>query len=129
MTARRLHKERQRKCKTNLKQKEASHKRQQKLRKNQKRTIQAIAEQTGAKLSKKWQEDEKHVDNEELIVAISQIAISASPDHERRPSKIIGTVKTLDQLAKALTREGYNLKKSSVYLRLLPKNGRTREGK
>ena len=111
MTARRLHIERQRKCKTNLKQKEASHKRQQKLRKNQNCTIQAIAEQTGAKLSKKWQEDEKHVDNEELIAAISQIAISASPDHERRPSKIIGTVKTLDQLAKALTREGCNLKK------------------
>ena len=38
--------------------------------------IQAIEEQTGAKLSKKSQEEEKHVGNEKLIAAISRIAIS-----------------------------------------------------
>ena len=54
-----------RKCKTNLKQKEASRKRQQKFRVYQKRKkIQEIEEQTGAKLSKKSQKEEKHVHNE-----------------------------------------------------------------
>ena len=54
-----------RKCKANLKQKEASRKRQQKFRVYQKRKkIQEIEEQTGAKLSKKSQKEEKHVHNE-----------------------------------------------------------------
>ena len=54
-----------RKCKVNLKQKEASRKRQQKFRVYQKRKkIQEIEEQTGAKLSKKSQKEEKHVHNE-----------------------------------------------------------------
>ena len=78
---------------------------------------------------KKSQEGEKHVGNEELIVAISRIAISGSAAHDRHRSEIIQTVKTLDQLTEALVREGYNLKRSFVFLRLLTKNGRTREGK
>ena len=38
-------------------------------------------------------------------------------------------MKTLDQLPEALNREGFELKRSSVYLHLLPKNHRTIEGK
>ena len=53
-----------RKCKANLKQKEATRKRQEKFRVYQKRKIQEIEEQTGAKLSKKSQKEEKHVHNE-----------------------------------------------------------------
>ena len=115
--------------KAKLKQKEAERKRQQKSRVNQKRKTESIEEQIREKLSKKSQEKEKHVGNEELIRATSRIAISGSAANKRRQSEIIITVKTLDQLTEALNREGYNLKKSSVYLRLLPKNGRTREGK
>ena len=73
------------------------------------------------KLLKKLQEEEKHVDNEELIAEL----IAA---HKRRRSEIIQTVKTLDQLTKALKREGSNLKRSSC-ISLVPKNGRTRERK
>ena len=55
---------------------------------------------------KKLQEEEKHVEHEELIAEL----IAA---HKRRRSEIIRTVKTLDQLTKALNREGSNLKRSS----------------
>ena len=43
--------------------------------------------------------------------------------------RLIRTVKILDQLTEALNREGYSLKRSSVYLRLLPRNSITKEGK
>ena len=43
--------------------------------------------------------------------------------------RLIRTVKILDQLTEALNREGYSLKRSSVYLRLLPRNSVTKEGK
>ena len=53
------------------KQKGAARKRQQKFCVNQKGKIQVTEEQTGAKLSKKLQEQEKHADKEELIAANS----------------------------------------------------------
>ena len=67
-------------------QKEAARKRQQKVRGSQKRKFQAIEEQTVAKISRELQEEEeeKYISNEELIAAISQIAISGSAAHERR---------------------------------------------
>ena len=98
-----------RKYKADLKQKEAARKRQQKFHVIQKRKIQAIEQQIRAKLSKKSQEEEKQAYNEELIAAISRIAISGSAAHERRRSEIIRTVKTLDQLTEVLNREGYSL--------------------
>ena len=68
-------------------------------------------------------------DKPELIKAISRLALSGSAAHERRRNEVIRTVKTLDQLTEALNREGFELKRSSVYLHLLPKNHRTIEGK
>ena len=38
------------------------------------------------------------------------------------------TVKSLDQLTEALNHEGYDLKRSTIYLHLLPKNSRTIDG-
>ena len=63
----------------------------------------------------------------ELIEAICRIAISGSVAHNRRRAEVIRSVKTLDQLTEALNRE--ELKRSSVYLQLLPRNQRTIEGK
>ena len=68
-------------------------------------------------------------DNTELIEAICRIAIPGSAAHERRRNEVIRTVKTLDQLTAALNHEGYDLKRSSVYLHLLPRNSKTIEGK
>ena len=65
----------------------------------------------------------------ELIKAICRIAISGSAAHDRRRKEVIRAVKTLDQLTKALNREGIELKRSSVYLHLLPRNHRSIEGK
>ena len=42
---------------------------------------------------------------------------------------MIRTVKLLDQLTEALNHEGYDLKHSTIYLHLLPKDSRTIEGK
>ena len=66
------------KYKADLRQKEAARKRQQIFCVNQKRKTQANAEDTGAKLSKKSHEKEKHVNKEDLIAAICRIAISGS---------------------------------------------------
>ena len=68
-------------------------------------------------------------DKSELIKAICQIVISGSVAHDLRPNEVIKTFKTLDQLTEALNRKGFELKCSSVYLHLLPRNHRTTEGK
>ena len=68
-------------------------------------------------------------DNELLCEAITLIALSGSAAHERRRSDIVRSVKTLDQLTIALQKEGFDLKRGSVYLRLLPRNASTKEGK
>ena len=62
------------------------------------------------------------VDRTKLIEALCQIDIPGSATHERRRNEVIRTVKTLDQLTEALNYEGYDQKRSSVYLRLLPRN-------
>ena len=67
------------------------------------------------------------VDSTELIEATCWIKILGSFGHEGRCNEVI--VKTLDQLIEALNYEGYNLKCSTVYLDLLPRNSRTLEGK
>ena len=68
-------------------------------------------------------------DNSELIKAICRIAISGFAAHDRRRNEVIRAVKTLDQLTEGLNREGFELKRSSVYLHLLPRNHRSIEGK
>ena len=78
---------------------------------------------------KQSRDEEREAQNKKLITAISQIAISGSATHERRRSEIMRTVKTLDQLTEALNREVCSLKRLSVYLRLLPRNLITKEGK
>ena len=66
------------------------------------------------KLLKNVQEEEKYADNEELIAELTAA-------HKRRQSEIIRTVKTLDQLTKALNREGSSLKRLSCASLLFPK--------
>ena len=119
-----MHQEVLKKYKADLKQKEATPKRQQKFR---------VSQKSKGKLGQNFREslmkNKKNAENAELIAAISRIAISGSAAHERRRSEIIRTVETLDQLTDALNREGYTLKRSAVYLHLLPRNAKTRERK
>ena len=106
--------------------------RQKKLRDERKRKLESMDETTRKKLMGKATSDlgqPEKCDKSELIKAICRIAISGSAAHDRRRNEVIRTVKTLDQLTEALNREGFELKRSSVYLHLLPQNHRTTEGK
>ena len=78
---------------------------------------------------KQSRDEEREAHNKELIAVISRIAISGSAAHERRRPEITPLAKSLDQLTEVLNREGYSLKKSSVYLHLIPRNSITKEGK
>ena len=57
--------------------------------------------------------------------ATMQYTIPGSLKHERKQNDITRTVNITDQLTKELNREGYDLKRSSVYLHLLPRTFRT----
>ena len=106
--------------------------RQKKLRDERKRKLESMDETTRKKLMGKATSDlgrPDKCDKSELIKAISRIAISGSAAHDRRRNEMIRTVKTLDQLTEALNREGFELKRSSVYLHLLPRCHKTIEGK
>ena len=61
------------------------------------------------------------IDSDELIETVFRIAISVSATHERRHNEVLRTVKTFDKLKEALSYEGYDLKRSSIYFHLLPR--------
>ena len=60
--------------------------------------------------------------NMELISAIAKIAIAGFAARERQRSEVIQTDETLDQLTAALCSKGFDLRRSSFYLRLIPRN-------
>ena len=119
------------KLKKKLKQLKQNRQRSQKYQKDRKRKLDSLDEATRKKVTGKGVPTPgrpQKYDNSELIEAICRIAIPGSAAHERRRNEVIRTVKSLDQLTEALHQEGYDLKRSSVYLHLLPKNSRTIEG-
>ena len=63
----------------------------------------------------------KSIDDKALISAITDIAIAGSAADDRRRTEIINTCKTLNDLVEKLNTMGFALKRSSVYLRLIPK--------
>ena len=106
--------------------------RQKKLRDETKRKLENMDKMACKKLMGKATSDlgrPRKCNKLELNKAICQIPISGSAAHDRRRKELIRTVKTLDQLTEALNREGFELKRSSVYFHLLPQNHRTIEGK
>jgi hypothetical protein len=72
---------------------------------------------------------QKVSDEDGLITAIINIAMTGSASDEKRRSEMIGTVKTLDDSTEELHKQGFNLSRSSVYLRLLPNRSLSHEGK
>lgn len=60
---------------------------------------------------------------------IAEIALFGGAAADRRRSEVIRSCHTLDDLHDELLREGFQLSRSSVYHRILPKNSRTHEGK
>ena len=68
-------------------------------------------------------------DQPEILEAIKKIAIFGSAAHERRQTNEIRTFLSLNKLKEKLVEEGYEIKKSALYTRLLPKNSSSHEGK
>lgn len=68
-------------------------------------------------------------DQPELLKVIIKIAMFGSGADDRRRSELIGCCKTLDDLHLQLQNYGYNISRSSTYLRLIPRRSNTTEGK
>ena len=68
-------------------------------------------------------------DQPELLKTILEIATYGSACGDRRRDDIFRTVKTLDDLHKAITNLGFSVSRSALYLKLLPRDGSTIEGK
>lgn len=64
-----------------------------------------------------------------LLEAITQLSLRGAGAHERRRADALNACRTLDDLAKELKIQGFNLSRSGVYLRLIPRNWSTTEGK
>jgi hypothetical protein len=64
-----------------------------------------------------------------LLKTIIDIAMYGSPAHEKRQSDIYRSIKTLDELTAELKQDGFEISRSGVYLRLLPKRSNSHEGK
>jgi len=68
-------------------------------------------------------------DQPDLLKAIVDIATYGSAADDRRRTESIRAIKTLDELTTALHAKGFNISRSGVYLRLLPRSSDTHEGK
>lgn len=64
-----------------------------------------------------------------LMQAIIDLSIRGAGAHERRRSETLNSCRTLDDLARELKSIGFNLSRSGIYLRLIPRNWSTHEGK
>jgi len=64
-----------------------------------------------------------------LLRAIVDIAMYGSASHEKRQSDVYRSIKTLDQLTEKLNEDGFQISRSALYLRLLPKRSCSVEGK
>ena len=68
-------------------------------------------------------------DQPELLKAIVNIAKIGGAADERRRTDKIRTCKTLDDMQEALQDMGFSLSRSATYLRLLPRDSKTKQGK
>ena len=71
----------------------------------------------------------KEVDQPDLLSTIVNIVQATSATDDRRRTETLRSLTTLDDLHKELTDLGFNLSRSAVYPRLLPRRGYSREGK
>ena len=71
----------------------------------------------------------KEIDQPDLLSTIVTIVQASSATDDRRRTESLHSLTTLDDLHKELKTLGFNLSRSAVYLRLLPRRGDSREGK
>ena len=68
-------------------------------------------------------------DQPEIMKTILEIATVGAACGDRRRDDLYRTVKTLDDLHKAVADLGFTVSRSALYLKLLPRDGKTTEGK
>lgn len=108
--------------------------RQQRKRQNDKILLNQLIEtnpEAASILNKRAKKGRPRLEENQpdLLKTIIDIATYGAAADERRRSEKIRTVHTLEELTEQLNLYGFKIKKSAVYLRLLPRNSSTIEGK
>ena len=117
-----------------LKNLQLNAKRQKNFQLNRKRKLQEICTENEA-VRKKLHLNQKCGRSSEtdcqpgLLEAIKEISLRGAGAHERRRAETLNSCRTLDELTRELKTLGFNLSRSGVYLRLIPRNWKTTEGK
>ena len=73
----------------------------------------------------RYEEEEEKLLQSILLVA-NQYFLGS---HERRRNEVLNSVKTLDELSNVLKEEGFEISRSGLYLRLVPRDRKTTQGK
>ena len=63
-----------------------------------------------------------------LLKSIVYIAMYGSASHEKNKFDIYRTIKTLDELTTQPNKNGFTIKRSRIYLRLMPKRSNSLQG-
>lgn len=120
--------------KQSLKRKMQIVKAQQNYRTNRKRKLEDIAAENPGikeKLCMRNTVGRPNLEKDQplLLKTIADIAMYGSAADARRRTETIRSVKTLDELTEELKKIGFHISRSGTYLRLLPRNSNTIEGR
>lgn len=120
--------------KQSLKRKKQNVEYQKKHRENKKRALEEICHENPDiknKLSMRESVGRPSLEQDQplLLKTIADIAIFGSAVDARRRTETIRSIKTLDELVLELKKIGFTISRSGTYLRLMPKNSTTVEGR
>lgn len=68
-------------------------------------------------------------ENDKLMETIVDLVLLKTAADSRRRTEMLRAYRTLDDLHEAVTEKGFNISRSGLYIRLLPRNSTTLEGK
>ena len=108
--------------------------RQQKARKNRKRKMDEVMREfpeVKKKIKSSNQVGRPRIEEnqEGLLEAIVELATHGCAADERRSTDKLRTIKTLDEMTSELRHMGYDISRSALYTRFIPRNSNTLEGK
>ena len=114
-----------------LRLKQDNAKRQRKYREERKRKILELGDTSRKLLKVHVRPGRPRIDELQpgLLETITELSLRGSGAHERRRAEILNSCRTLDDLARELKHLGFNLSRSGIYLRLIPRSWATTEGK
>jgi len=120
--------------KQNLKRKKLDAERQKKFRQSKRAALEDICSENPDILKKLKLRNSAGRPNLEkdqplLLQTIAEIAMFGSSTDERRRNEVIRSCQSLDSLHAELVKKGFSISRMGTYLRLLPRNSNTIEGK